>query len=70
MAAYDYVRRAYGVNPVVGQRVSHTVTKQFGTIAREDKSMGHYVMVAFTGKKFSLPRHPTELNYSPDEVRP
>lgn len=63
---YQYVRRAYGVSPKVGQRVRHTVTKQYGTVAREDKSMGHYVMVRFAGKKFSLPCHPGELNYEPE----
>jgi hypothetical protein len=66
-APYEYVRRAYGVDPTVGQRVRHTVTKRFGTIAREDKSQGQYVQVRFDGKKFALPCHPTELNYSPEE---
>lgn len=65
---YDYVRRAYGVNPGVGQRVQHTVTKGFGTIARENASQGHYVMVRFDGRGFSSPCHPTELDYQPKEV--
>jgi actin-like ATPase involved in cell morphogenesis len=65
--SYEYVRRAYGVDPVVGQRVRHTVTKRFGTIVRENKSQGQHVQVRFDDKKFALPCHPTELNYSPDE---
>lgn len=68
LPAYDYVRRTYGVNPGVGQRVQHTVTKDFGHIAREDLSQGHRVMVRFDGKKFALPCHPTELDYEPKEV--
>jgi hypothetical protein len=65
---YDYVRRAYGVNPGVGQRVRHTVTKKFGTVAKENPSQGHYVMVRFDGQSFSSPCHPTELDYQPKEA--
>lgn len=61
--AYDYVRRSYDVNPVVGQRVTHTVTKESGLVAREDKSQGHYVQVRFDGRKHASPCHPTELVY-------
>ena len=61
---YEYVRRAYGVEPIVGQRVTHTVTRKSGVIAREDKSQGHYVQVRFDGQKHTLPCHPTELDYS------
>lgn len=68
LPAYDYVRRFYGVNPGVGQRVQHTVTQDFGTIAREDLSQGHHVMVRFDGSRFSSPCHPTELDYQPKEV--
>lgn len=61
--AYDYVRRTYGVCPIVGRRVTHTVTAKIGTIAREDKTQGHYVQVKFDGQKFNSPCHPTELDY-------
>ncbi len=63
--AYDYVRRTYDVSPVIGGRVTHTVTKKSGVIAREDKSQGHYVQVRFDGMKHVLPCHPTELEYAP-----
>jgi len=63
--AYDYVRRTYSVDPVIGQRVTHTVTHKSGIIAREDKSQSHYVKVRFDGQKHTLPCHPTELNYAP-----
>jgi hypothetical protein len=63
MSTYDYVKRTYQVNPRVGGRVMHQVTKRSGTIAREKPSQGHYVMVKFDGRKFSSPRHPTELDY-------
>jgi hypothetical protein len=65
--SYDYVRRAYGVDPKVGARVRHTVTGKAGTIARENQSSGHYVQVLFDGKGFAMPCHPTELDYSPKE---
>lgn len=64
---YDYVRRAYGVDPKVGARVRHTVTGEAGTIAREDQCAGHYVQVRFDGENFAASCHPTELDYSPKE---
>ncbi len=63
MSGYEYVRRAYGVSPTIGDRVRHQVTGESGTIRREDRSQAHYVMVLFDGKKFALPCHPTELDY-------
>lgn len=60
---YMYVRKAYGVKPVTGERVHHPVVKKNGTIARENKSQSHYVMVKFDGSKFASPCHPTELEY-------
>lgn len=60
---YDYVKRAYAFQPEVGRRVLHTVTKQSGTVAREDKSAGHYVQVMFDGRNHRLPCHPDELQY-------
>lgn len=61
--SYDYVRRAYGVDPRVGQRVTHTVTQESGKVSRERPSQAHYVMVKFDGTKHPLPCHPTELVY-------
>lgn len=61
---YDYVRRTYGVNPVVGERVRHhTGAKKLGTIAREKPSGANYIMVKFDGQSFALPCHPTEMDY-------
>lgn len=68
MAKYEYVRCIYNVAPEVGARVRHTETGELGTIAREDPSMGHYVQVKFDGQKFSLPCHPTALDYTPVET--
>lgn len=61
--AYDYVKRTYAVNPVVGQRVTHTVTKKGGVIAYEDPSARHYVQVRFDGQRWKCACHPTELDY-------
>jgi hypothetical protein len=60
---YDYIKRTYSVLPQVGGRVRHQVTGRTGTIARENKSQGHYVMVKFDGQKFASACHPTELDY-------
>lgn len=59
--SYEYIQNYYGVVPKVGQRVQHEVTRKFGTIARENRSSSHYVMVKFDGSKHSLPCHPGEL---------
>lgn len=59
--AYEYITRSYGKNYVIAQRVRHTVTGEVGSVAREDKSAGHYVQVKFEGRKFSVPCHPDEL---------
>ncbi len=62
---YDYVKRAYGVNPVVGARVTHTEFRppKPGVIAPENPSSGHYVMVKFDGERHASPCHPTSLDY-------
>lgn len=65
--AYDYIKRTYDVDPKVGARVQHTVTKRFGKIMREKKSAGNYVQVMFDGRGFSVSCHPTELDYAPVE---
>ncbi len=59
--SYDYIKRTYDFVPVVGARVRHTVTGKYGITAREDKSLGHYVMVRFDGQSFRSPCHPMEL---------
>lgn len=58
---YDYIKQTYNVEPKVGDRVTHEVTKQSGVIARENRSQSHYVMVRFDGRKHLLPCHPLEL---------
>jgi hypothetical protein len=66
--AYDYIKRTYDVTPVVGGRVKHMVTGESGVIARESPGQAHYVRVKFDGKSFSLPCHPTELEYLTPEA--
>jgi hypothetical protein len=62
---YDYVKCTYQVFPRIGARVQHTVTKKFGKITREKPGAAHYVNVMFDGRGFSVPCHPTELDYAP-----
>jgi hypothetical protein len=61
---YDYVRRMYGVEPIVGARVRHTETGRFGVIAPMSPTHGHYVQVRFDGQRFASNCHPTALDYS------
>lgn len=65
--AYDYIKRTYGVEPKIGARVRHTETDKFGKITREKPSAAHYVNVMFDGRGFSVPCHPTALDYAPHE---
>lgn len=58
---YDYIRRTYLTNPIVGQRVVHTETKREGVVMPEAPSAGHYVQVQFDGDDFPLPCHPKAL---------
>lgn len=59
--SYEYIQKHYLVEPKVGERVQHEVTRKFGKIARENVSALHYVMVKFDGSKHALPCHPLEL---------
>lgn len=64
--AYDYVKRAYGVDPKVGQRVRMNEgcePRKEGVIAPESPSHGHYVQVRFDGQNFASNCHPTSIDY-------
>lgn len=63
---YAYVRRTYGVNPGIGQRVRHTETGRWGTIAKPNGDT-QYVRVNFDGDKHIMNSHPTSLDYNPQE---
>ena len=59
---YAYVKSYYGVNPVIGQRVTTKDSKKSGVIVRK-QSYDHYVHVKFDGSTFDVPCHPEELIY-------
>lgn len=61
---YEYVRRMYGVDPVIGQRVSSAWggDPSAGVIVRK-RHYDQYVHVKFDGSSFDVPVHPLELNY-------
>ncbi len=68
--SYDYVRKAYSVNPIVWQRATFISDNRNGVICRADKWFEQYVMVKFDGQKFSVPCHPTDLHYHSKAVKP
>ncbi len=66
--AYDYIRRTYGVEPVIGQRI--TVNGRPGVIARPQGDP-QYLRVRFDGAKFLMDAHPTwEVDYAPADSAP
>jgi hypothetical protein len=54
--AYDYIRRSYGVDGKIGQRV--TVNGKTGVIVRPQGDPSHF-QVRFDGQKHTVPCHPT-----------
>jgi hypothetical protein len=60
--AYEYVKQAYGVNPIIGDTVKHKETGNRGVIVAR-KSYDNYVYVRFEGVKYALPCHPEALDY-------
>ncbi|TVV75562.1 hypothetical protein [Sphingomonas solaris] len=65
VAAYDYVRRRYGVDPIVGRAARHLETGEDCVIARPGRSQQHYVRVRFAGRRHAANSHPTALDYDP-----
>jgi hypothetical protein len=65
--AYEYVKRAYGVNPEVGMRVTFNekgcARKEGVIVGKRAEEYDHYVHVRFDGTKFDVPCHPTSLEY-------
>ena len=59
---YAYVKRFYGVNPVIGSRVATKDGKKSGVIVRK-RSYDQYVHVKFDGTNFDVPVHPLDLIY-------
>lgn len=70
MSDYDYIRRAYGVDPVPGRKVIFTEYRERpeGTILPEDRGRSHYVMVQFPNVTWPAPCHPRSLEYLPPVV--
>jgi hypothetical protein len=63
---YEYVKRTYGVNPVIGSKVAlctdgRTPTRR-GVIVRK-RCYDNYVRVRFDGQSFDSPVHPLDLLY-------
>ena len=63
---YSYVKKYYGVNPVVGARVTTKCdcdkNPKSGVIVRK-RSYDQYVHVKFDGVDFDVPVHPLDLDY-------
>ncbi len=62
--AYEYVKRAYGVDPQIGGRVRLEHTGKEGVIAAR-AAYDNYVWVTFNGVNFATPCHPKSLEYLP-----
>lgn len=62
-APYAYVKQYYGVDPVIGARVTMKDDGRIGVIVAK-RSYDQYVHVRFDGKKFDSPVHPLDLIYS------
>lgn len=61
--AYEYIKRAYGVDPQIGQRITHR--GKLGVIVRPVGDP-HYLRVRFDGRKHADNVHPTDdVEYSP-----
>lgn len=61
--AYDYIRRTYGVDPVVGQSI--TFDGKPAVILRA-KGDPQYLHVRLTGRRHAVDVHPTwKIDYSP-----
>ena len=58
---YKYVRTTYGVPAYVGKRVRVENGKE-GVLVRASSDL-HYVHIRFDGTKFSVPAHPTDVEY-------
>ena len=66
---YDYVRNHYGVMAYVGVPVVsawNPNSKQRGVITESHGDA--YVWVQFEGRKFSVPVHPNDLTYEPQNA--
>lgn len=65
-AAYSYVRRAYGVDPRVGQRIR--MDGKPGVICKPQGDP-QYLRVRFDGQKHASNVHPTwRVNYAPATI--
>ncbi len=58
---YRYIREMYGLDFRPGERVALEITNKPGTVAREDRSVSHYVQVRFDGQRHLSPCHPGSL---------
>lgn len=58
--SYEYINRAYGIQPIIGEPVR---LKNYppGKVAPEDLGQAHYVMVRFEGWDHDAPIHPDDL---------
>lgn len=65
---YEYIKRMYGVNPLINGRVKHHVTGRYGNIAPPSPEHGHYVQVIYDGDEDARNTHPTEIDYLTQET--
>lgn len=59
--SYEYIRKTYGVEFEVGQRVQSKDGKYRGTVVSNTNRQEHYAYVRIDGRKHSDPFHPMDL---------
>lgn len=66
---YGYVRRTYGINPKVGQRLTlrgdQVNPDKLGTVLHPNRGTTCYVHLVIDGHKFGVVAHPMEVILAP-----
>ena len=65
---YDYVRKAYKVEPLIGQRVRLKDGNDLATIVPVASGTDHYVHFVIDGHRYVSVEHPRALDYLAERV--
>ncbi len=66
---YDYIRKAYGIDPKVGQRLTlrgdAANPDRLGTVLHPNRGTTNYVHLVMDGDRFGVVAHPSEVVLHP-----